>query len=260
MRASAIAHHSPFRWVRCPGAVVGARGFEPPTSCSQSRCATRLRHAPEPQARDISARASGCSRSELLRATDAPSRLSGAAVMAAGDLPVDDFALQQLEDAAEQIAAVKRRGDEVVAQAVRMASPLHDIAGKQRLEPRLARPDLAQCGRAIEGSGQVHRRDRQREGAVRRGTDCREPLRDGGDRKSLFGQDALDQLAPPCIVVDDEDLLPFRVHVLLASSNPLASKRYDAKPLVVSLTAKMFRCGYHQSLAGFLDLSDEFSG
>jgi putative SOS response-associated peptidase YedK len=26
--------------------MVGARGFEPPTSCSQSKCATRLRHAP----------------------------------------------------------------------------------------------------------------------------------------------------------------------------------------------------------------------
>ena len=26
--------------------VVGARGFEPPTSCSQSRRATRLRYAP----------------------------------------------------------------------------------------------------------------------------------------------------------------------------------------------------------------------
>ena len=26
--------------------MVGARGFEPPTPCSQSRCATRLRHAP----------------------------------------------------------------------------------------------------------------------------------------------------------------------------------------------------------------------
>ena len=28
------------------GQVVGAEGFEPPTLCSQSRCATRLRHAP----------------------------------------------------------------------------------------------------------------------------------------------------------------------------------------------------------------------
>ena len=28
------------------GRVVGAEGFEPPTLCSQSRCATRLRHAP----------------------------------------------------------------------------------------------------------------------------------------------------------------------------------------------------------------------
>src|SRR5829696_2929422 len=26
--------------------AIGARGFEPPTPCSQSRCATRLRHAP----------------------------------------------------------------------------------------------------------------------------------------------------------------------------------------------------------------------
>ena len=26
--------------------LVGARGFEPPTPCSQSKCATRLRHAP----------------------------------------------------------------------------------------------------------------------------------------------------------------------------------------------------------------------
>src|SRR5438309_5946708 len=124
MRASAIAHHSPFRWVRRPSAVVGARGFEPPTSCSQSRCATRLRHAPEPPARHISARASGCSRSELLRATGAPALLSGAAVMAAGDLSVHDLTLQQLEDAAKQIAAVKRCGDEVVATAVGKPPPL----------------------------------------------------------------------------------------------------------------------------------------
>ena len=26
--------------------MVGAEGFEPPTACSQSRCATRLRYAP----------------------------------------------------------------------------------------------------------------------------------------------------------------------------------------------------------------------
>ena len=26
--------------------LVGAEGFEPPTLCSQSRCATRLRYAP----------------------------------------------------------------------------------------------------------------------------------------------------------------------------------------------------------------------
>jgi hypothetical protein len=28
--------------------LVGAEGFEPPTLCSQSRCATRLRYAPIP--------------------------------------------------------------------------------------------------------------------------------------------------------------------------------------------------------------------
>ena len=31
------------KWLKI---MVGARGFEPPTSCSQSRRATRLRHAP----------------------------------------------------------------------------------------------------------------------------------------------------------------------------------------------------------------------
>ena len=30
-----------------PAKLVGVRGFEPPTSCSQSRHATRLRHTPE---------------------------------------------------------------------------------------------------------------------------------------------------------------------------------------------------------------------
>jgi hypothetical protein len=31
------------------GLLVGARGFEPPTPCSQSRCATRLRYTPTRQ-------------------------------------------------------------------------------------------------------------------------------------------------------------------------------------------------------------------
>src|SRR4026209_68927 len=30
-----------------PATKVGARGFEPPTPCSQSRCATGLRYAPK---------------------------------------------------------------------------------------------------------------------------------------------------------------------------------------------------------------------
>jgi hypothetical protein len=39
LRAHALQQ---YRFIR----VVGAEGFEPPTLCSQSRCATRLRHAP----------------------------------------------------------------------------------------------------------------------------------------------------------------------------------------------------------------------
>ena len=35
-----------FLWM----ALVGARGFEPPTPCSRSRCATRLRYAPHHRA------------------------------------------------------------------------------------------------------------------------------------------------------------------------------------------------------------------
>lgn len=52
--------HRPFRTTKSPafwnerqdflkldiGKLVGARGFEPPTPCSRSRCATRLRYAP----------------------------------------------------------------------------------------------------------------------------------------------------------------------------------------------------------------------
>ena len=55
--------------------LVGARGFEPPTPCSQSRCATGLRHAPS-----VPARTSGIERSPSPggrpRAMPAPGRFS----------------------------------------------------------------------------------------------------------------------------------------------------------------------------------------
>ena len=35
--------------------MVGAEGFEPPTLCSQSRCATRLRYAPTIAAENFTA-------------------------------------------------------------------------------------------------------------------------------------------------------------------------------------------------------------
>src|SRR6185437_10417720 len=44
MKSKAVDGESgsvPIRWL-----MVGAEGFEPPTLCSQSRCATRLRYAP----------------------------------------------------------------------------------------------------------------------------------------------------------------------------------------------------------------------
>ena len=40
------AEAPPAHWIENPDWMVGAEGFEPPTLCSQSRCATRLRHAP----------------------------------------------------------------------------------------------------------------------------------------------------------------------------------------------------------------------
>ena len=48
LRARSRSHNSRRIQMRPRGRVemVGARGFEPPTLCSQSRCATRLRHAP----------------------------------------------------------------------------------------------------------------------------------------------------------------------------------------------------------------------
>src|SRR5438309_12067721 len=87
-----------------PAAVVGARGFEPPTSCSQSRCATRLRHAP-------GRRWGVCSRSRP-DVQPGEGRLADAAARA-------EIALQQLEDATQQIAVVERTRDEIVAIALR---------------------------------------------------------------------------------------------------------------------------------------------
>src|SRR5207247_899734 len=124
------------------------------------------------------------------------------------------------------------------------------------LEPRLATSELADRGRAVQRPRQADRGYRQGEPAARRGTDGGKPLADGGDCKSLLDQNALDQLAALLIVIDNDNSLPFRVHLLLSYSNSLASKGYGAKPFAVSLTAAVFRCGFRQSLAGFLDLND----
>src|SRR5262245_40627674 len=49
--------------------VVGVRGFEPPTPCSQSRCATGLRHTPNPPEILPCARR-GCSRAQRVQFLD----------------------------------------------------------------------------------------------------------------------------------------------------------------------------------------------
>jgi hypothetical protein len=41
-----IRERQVFKREKTLGNLVGAEGFEPPTLCSQSRCATRLRYAP----------------------------------------------------------------------------------------------------------------------------------------------------------------------------------------------------------------------
>ena len=43
-----LVRYSAIRIPKSANSMVGARGFEPPTPCSQSRCATGLRHAPIP--------------------------------------------------------------------------------------------------------------------------------------------------------------------------------------------------------------------
>ena len=60
--------------------MVGARGFEPPTPCSQSRCATRLRHAPSPRRRCCSGRSAHCTRPAPKRPDSEPSPRNSASV------------------------------------------------------------------------------------------------------------------------------------------------------------------------------------
>ena len=151
-----------------------------------------------------------------------------------------NLALQQFEDAAEQIAAVKRSGDEVVAIGVGPPRPPRDIAGKQRFEPGLARPELTHRGGAVERPGQLYRGEHQCEAAAARGADCRKTFRDGGDRKSLLAKDAGAKLPASLIAIDDEYLLRFRVHLLPTHYNPVVEEGYGPPILLASLIATLF--------------------
>src|ERR1700747_123491 len=108
--------------------MVGARGFEPPTSCSQSRCSTRLSYAPSPRiaAAVLAAPRRSCNLGVFqvgarpVRSPAEGSRGSGVAVSEMlgrgalwGGIPLD-----QLEHAAQELAGMKRLGDEVVVHCV----------------------------------------------------------------------------------------------------------------------------------------------
>jgi hypothetical protein len=65
--------------VREAAGLVGARGFEPPTPCSQSRCATRLRYTPTQRAAERHQQGACCGHSgrQDARAAVPPSRRCG---------------------------------------------------------------------------------------------------------------------------------------------------------------------------------------
>src|ERR1700730_5807810 len=141
---------------RWRGMLVGARGFEPPTSCSQSRRSTRLSHAPKPTARRVLTDW----REAYNVGRPAPGETAGGGVASAG-MQVEpaaphqigagqNIALQQFEDAAEQFAAMERRGDEFVAVAAAPARAGRYRAGEQRLDPRLFCPQPAHRRGAVE--------------------------------------------------------------------------------------------------------------
>ena len=115
------------------------------------------------------------------------------------------IALQQFEDAAEQFAAMERRGDEFVAVAVVPARAGRYRAGEQRLDPRLSRPQPAHRRGAVERARQFDRGDDQRE-TLGLSDACRgEAARYRGDRETFLGEDALDRLPTGGVVIDNQN-------------------------------------------------------
>src|SRR5690242_944529 len=103
--------------------MVGVRGFEPPAPCSQSRCATRLRHTPLASARD--------SVLTISLAEKPPDRRQGQPAMADSrllrvrELP-ERPAERRIEEhriVAESRIAARRLGDDA------LGDTLHDLFG-----------------------------------------------------------------------------------------------------------------------------------
>src|SRR5207249_6720022 len=126
--------------------------------------------------------------------------------------PRQAVALQQFENAAEQFATMKRRGDEFIAVAAAPAWPARELAGKQSLEPRLPRPQPAHRANPVESAGEIDRGDDQSKAPFPGGPQASETFRHRGNREPFLGQNALDRLPPTEIVVDYQNVLPVRVH------------------------------------------------
>src|SRR2546427_12386469 len=113
--------------------MVGVRGFEPPAPCSQSRCATRLRHTPSAGRVSSSARAP-----TILLAEKPPGGFQRQAPMAHASL----FSVRELGKrsperrieehgvVAEASVAPRRFGDHA------LGDTLHDLLGARRARER----------------------------------------------------------------------------------------------------------------------------
>src|SRR5258708_1758032 len=108
-------------------AEVGARGFEPPTSCAQGRRATRLRYAPLKRRAEVhcfAAAAQGPLERALLgqAGEQRPQALEGAAAVA-------ELVLLRGFQLGERLArSFERKEERVVAEAVLPARLLRDAA------------------------------------------------------------------------------------------------------------------------------------
>src|SRR5260370_41928144 len=122
--------------------MVGVRGFEPPTPCSQSRCATGLRHTPTShcaatlKTQYITRRESAMVHGHLLRGRDLGERAAERRIVEHGVV-------------AEAARAARRRGDHALDDTLgEMLAPVGLDDGDHAAEPRRALPGR-DCGERL---------------------------------------------------------------------------------------------------------------